>query len=126
METHFRILGCFCLCTCDAQLNPTLQKSSRVFAVCMAAHLTVAQHPIFAHAPNFSFHSCLYFSHHSSSQVWSVSPQTMILKRACSSAVHATPSNSPLVTGAWLRSLPASTVAKKQRRRQREARIAET
>merc|ERR1719214_201978 len=65
------------------------------------------QQPIFAHAPNFSFHSCLYFSHHSSSQVWRVSPQTMILKRACSSAVQATPSNSPFVTGPWLRSLPA-------------------
>merc|ERR1719213_126333 len=65
------------------------------------------QQPILAHAPNFSFHSCLYFSHHSSSHVWRVSPQTMILKRACSSAVQATPSNSPLVTGAWLRSLPA-------------------
>merc|ERR1719214_23679 len=69
------------------------------------------QQPIFAHAPNFSFHSCLYFSHHSSSQVWRVSPQTMILKRACSSAVQATPSNSPLVTGPRLRSLPASALA---------------
>merc|ERR1719321_1949273 len=65
------------------------------------------QHPILAHAPNLSFHSCLYFSHHSSSHVWRVSPQTMILNRACSSAVQATPSNSPFVTGAWLRSRPA-------------------
>merc|ERR1719247_2797013 len=70
-----------------------------------------AQQPIFAHAPNFSFHSCLYFSHHSSSQVCMVSPQTMILKRACSSAVQATPSNSPLVTGAWLRSRPAEAMS---------------
>merc|ERR1719321_685299 len=67
-----------------------------------------AQHPIFAHAPNLSFHSCLYFSHHSSSHVWRVSPQTMVLNRACSSAVQATPSNSPFVTGAWLRSFPAA------------------
>merc|ERR1719424_2587359 len=66
-----------------------------------------AQQPIFAHAPNLSFHSCLYFSHHSSSHVWMVSPQTIVLKRACSSAVQATPSNSPLVTGPWLRSRPA-------------------
>merc|ERR1719353_1628195 len=65
------------------------------------------QQPILAHAPNLSFHSCLYFSHHSSSHVWRVSPHTMILKRACSSAVQATPSNSPLVTGAWLRRRPA-------------------
>merc|ERR1719310_1654719 len=77
------------------------------------AHLE-AQQPIFAHAPNFSFHSCLYFSHHSSSHVWRVSPQTMILKRACSSAVQATPSNSPLVTGAWLRSRPAEVSTGKQ------------
>merc|ERR1719213_1367342 len=69
--------------------------------------ITQDQQPIFAHAPNLSFHSCLYFSHHSSSQFAIVSPHTMILKRACSSAVHATPSNSPLVTGAWLRSRPA-------------------
>merc|ERR1719310_1558215 len=74
------------------------------------AHLE-AQQPILAHAPNLSFHSCLYFSHHSSSQVWRVSPQTMILNRACSSAVHATPSNSPLVTGAALRSRPAEAIA---------------
>merc|ERR1719240_1553819 len=69
--------------------------------------LVEPQHPILAHAPNLSFHSCLYFSHHSSSQVWRVSPHTMILNRACSSAVQATPSNSPLVTGAWLRRRPA-------------------
>merc|ERR1719321_2395244 len=31
----------------------------------------------------------------------------MILNRACSSVVQATPSSSPFVTGAWLRSLPA-------------------
>merc|ERR1719324_666232 len=61
-----------------------------------------AQQPILAHAPNFNFHSCLYFSHHSSSHVWRVSPQTIILNRACSSGVQATPSNSPFVTGAWL------------------------
>merc|ERR1719424_250648 len=66
-----------------------------------------AQHPILAHAPNLSFHSCLYFSHHSSSHVWMVSPQTMVLNRACSSVVQATPSNSPLVTGPLLRSRPA-------------------
>merc|ERR1719213_295647 len=65
------------------------------------------QQPVLAHAPNLSFHSCLYFTHHSSSHVWRVSPQTMVLNRACSSAVQATPSNSPLVTGALLRSLPA-------------------
>merc|ERR1719389_1177108 len=76
--------------------------------------LQQAQQPIFAHAPNFSFHSCLYFSHHSSSHVWRVSPQTMVLKRACSSAVQATPSSSPLVTGALLRSLPASALAKQR------------
>merc|ERR1719164_120534 len=68
---------------------------------------SMPQHPILAHAPNFNFHSCLYFSHQSSSHVWRVSPQTMILKRACSSGVQATPSNSPLVTGAWLRRRPA-------------------
>merc|ERR1719271_305811 len=72
------------------------------------------QQPILAHAPNFSFHSCLYFSHHSSSHVWRVSPQTMILKRSCSSGVQATPSSSPLVTGALLRSLPASALAKQR------------
>merc|ERR1719463_80124 len=66
-----------------------------------------SQQPILAHAPNLSFHSCLYFSHHSSSHVCMVSPQTMILYRACSSAVQATPSSSPLVTGPWLRSRPA-------------------
>merc|ERR1719240_1744664 len=69
--------------------------------------LVEPQQPILAHAPNLSFHSCLYFSHHSSSQVWRVSPHTMILNRACSSAVHATPSSSPFVTGAWLRRRPA-------------------
>merc|ERR1719213_279963 len=76
--------------------------------------ITQDQQPIFAHAPNLSFHSCLYFSHHSSSHCAMVSPHTMILKRACSSAVQATPSSSPLVTGAWLRSLPASTLAKQR------------
>merc|ERR550514_148030 len=77
-----------------------------------------SQQPILAHAPNFSFHSCLYFSHHSSSQVWRVSPQTMVLNRAYSSVVQATPSNSPLVTGAWLRSRPAeASIGKKSKKR---------
>merc|ERR1719214_580135 len=85
------------------------------------------QQPIFAHAPNLSFHSCLYFSHHSSSQVWIVSPQTMVLKRACSSAVQATPSSSPLVTGPLLRSLPAETkTGSKSMARTADARMSET
>merc|ERR550537_1948621 len=62
------------------------------------------QQPSLLHAPNFSFHSCLYFSHHSSSQVDSVSPQRMILYRSCSSGVQATPWISPFVTMPRLRS----------------------
>merc|ERR1719375_1886357 len=85
-----------------------------VIAVCRFITHKEPQQPIFAHAPNLSFHSCLYFSHHSSSHVWRVSPHTMILNRACSSAVQATPSNSPLVTGALLRSLlPEANSGKK-------------
>merc|ERR1719161_1091776 len=61
------------------------------------------QQPNLLQAPNLSFHSCLYFSHHSSSHVERVSPQRMILYRSCSSAVHATPSISPLVTMPRLR-----------------------
>merc|ERR1719375_3094835 len=78
-----------------------------VIAVCRFITHKEPQQPILAHAPNLSFHSCLYFSHHSSSHVWRVSPHTMILNRACSSAVHATPSSSPLVTGPLLRRRPA-------------------
>merc|ERR1719379_980577 len=61
------------------------------------------QQPSLLQAPNLSFHSCLYFSHHSSSHVERVSPQRMILYRSCSSAVHATPSISPFVTMPRLR-----------------------
>merc|ERR1719379_2906670 len=61
------------------------------------------QHPSLLHAPNLSFHSCLYFSHHSSSQVDKVSPHRMILYRSCSSGVHATPCISPFVTMPRLR-----------------------
>merc|ERR1719399_246715 len=63
------------------------------------------QQPNLMHAPNFLRHSLLYVSHHSSSHSCRVLPQTMILKRACSSGVQATPWRSPAVTGALLRRL---------------------
>merc|ERR1719359_1021858 len=67
-----------------------------------------AGQPTLLHAPNLIFHSCLYFAHHSSSHLASVSPHTMILYRSYSSLVHpgtfslSLLARSPFVTGARL------------------------